>query len=491
MKKYVLALLLLSINLMVFAQEATLKIKFIAAKEKKVIVQLPVNNTTFYPARKEMWFDKDSTLNLSFKISKIANVYLINSEKRFNFFIEPGETSIVFDFNKTGVQTIQYQGSNKDGQLLLNQRSTAFYQSRADNYYKTDSTASGMMALLAADEKKELMPYEQLLKENKITNTFYQFFKERVASDYAAIAAHVPVMLYFATLKPGSKAVFKQEFKDLWAKIYKEYPVNGSQGLNAPDFYYYVRYYSDYYAGKYLHEKNGGNVIEAPASEEIYLERRYAGFEKYLTGNVREYMLASFLSDELMQQKYQPILVELFNKFKTSYPKSAYTAYLQPIANEVLAFHKNAQKDFVTSQKFVANYDQVNSLDELMGQFKDKTVFVDIWATWCGPCKAEFAHGADLDKFLTSKGVEMLYISMDKESADQQWKDMIKYYKLSGNHIRTNMALQTDLINKLWEGKGYGIPRYLILKNGKLAVADALRPSDKEKLYKQIEGYLN
>ncbi len=79
---------------------------------------------------------------------------------------------------------------------------------------------------------------------------------------------------------------------------------------------------------------------------------------------------------------------------------------------------------------------------------------------------------------------------MDKEAVEQQWKDMIKYYKLSGSHIRTNDLLQKDLINKLWDGKGYSIPRYLILKDGKLVVPDALRPSDKNKLYEQIANYL-
>ncbi len=84
----------------------------------------------------------------------------------------------------------------------------------------------------------------------------------------------------------------------------------------------------------------------------------------------------------------------------------------------------------------------------------------------------------------------MMYISMDKDAVDQQWKDMIKYYRLSGSHIRTNAALQQDLINKLWDGKGYAIPRYLILKDGKLVVPNALRPSDKDKLYEQISKYL-
>ena len=491
MRQLLLVSLLTIINSTAFAQEANLKIKFVGAKEKKVMVQLPVNGTTFYPARKEMWFDKDSVLTLNFKVDKIASIYLTNSEKRFNFFIEPGHAAIVFDFNKKGGEIIQYRGANEAGQALLRQKTYTFYQSRANKYYKADSTASGMMALLAADEQKELLPYDKLLKENKITKTFYQLVKENLANDYAAIAAHTPIELYFATLRPGSKAVFKPEFQDLWARTYKDNPINSGKGLNATDFYYYVQYYSNYYVGKYLLEKNGGAVKAPPANEEAYFKDSYLGFEKNLTGKVKEYVLASFLFDELFQKKYQPVLVELFNKFKATYPKSAYAPYLQPMADEVLQFHQNAKKEFAADQKIMANYNQINSLDELMEKFKGKTVFVDLWATWCGPCKAEFEFGHELDKFLAAKGVEMLYISMDKDNADQQWKDMVKYYKLAGSHIRTNQALQTDLINKLWEGKGYAIPRYLILKDGKLVVANALRPSDKEKLYKQIEGYVD
>jgi hypothetical protein len=45
-------------------------------------------------------------------------------------------------------------------------------------------------------------------------------------------------------------------------------------------------------------------------------------------------------------------------------------------------------------------------------------------------------------------------------------------------------------MNILWDGKGYSIPRYLILIDGKLVEANALRPSDKTKLYQQISSFL-
>lgn len=490
MKKLFLTLSLFLAGLSVFAQQAIVNIQFIGAKEQKVIVQLPVDGTLFYPARTEKQMSADQKLNLNFKVDQIADVRISNGNRRFKFLVEPGQTNIILDLTKKDTASINYKGASAKGQLLLNARDNDFYQSRATDYLKKDSTANGVMALLAADEQKELKPFDELLKQQKITKAFYEAIKNDITFDYVAISAAMPIQLYFDSGRANSKVVFKQEFKDLWKKVYEQRPFTSLKDLNANEFYYHAQYYSDYYLGMYLPSLQAGWVRPNWGNEEIRFRDSYAGFGKNFKGKVREYLMASFLFNEMLQKKYQEVLVSLFNDFKTQYPKSQYTALLKPMADEITHYHQEVKKDFAADQQFVADYSQINTLEDLMAKFKGKTVFVDIWATWCGPCKAEFEFGEDLEKFLKAKGAEMLYISMDKDAVDQQWKDMIKYYKLSGKHIRTNAALQQDLINKLWGGKGYAIPRYLILKDGKLVEPKALRPSDKTKLYEQIATHL-
>lgn len=140
---------------------------------------------------------------------------------------------------------------------------------------------------------------------------------------------------------------------------------------------------------------------------------------------------------------------------------------------------------FLADQKILDNRN-VYSFKDLMGHFKGKKVFVDMWATWCGPCKEEFRFNPGLKDYLKANGVEMLYISMDNLKADKQWREMIKYYGLSGTHIRAADALKQDLLNLFWDGKSYSIPRYLIVKDGVVVEKSALRPSDGQKLYDQI-----
>ncbi|HTM99733.1 MAG TPA: TlpA disulfide reductase family protein [Pedobacter sp.] len=491
MRKYLFTVLIIAITSCTYAQQATVKFKFIGANDQNVKVQLPVDGTTFYPARANKQFGADSTLTLNFAVEKIANVFMVSGNRNFRFLIAPGQTAIELDLNKKDTSAITYRGKNAKGQLLINSRKNVFYQNRASKYLRLDSTATGVVNLIAADQQKELKPYVDLLHQKKISQVFFDAIKADIDMDYIAITAFVPIEIYFDSQRANSKVVFKDEFKELWKKTYEQYPFNNPAFLNAAEFYYHAEYYSNYYVGMFVPQVKGTWVKPNYEDGDQRLRDSYIGFAKNFTGKTREYLMASFLFNEMFQNKYQAVLVSLFDDFKKQYPISKFSPLLQPAADVIVKYHQDIKKDFAADQKFVANYRQVNSLDDLMAMFKGKTVFVDIWATWCGPCKVEFEYGEGLDKFLKSKNAEMLYISTDKDAADQQWKDMIKYYKLAGNHIRTNDLLLKDLISKLWGGKGgYSIPRYLILKDGKLVVPDALRPSDKQKLYDQIATYL-
>jgi peroxiredoxin len=55
--------------------------------------------------------------------------------------------------------------------------------------------------------------------------------------------------------------------------------------------------------------------------------------------------------------------------------------------------------------------------DVRMASLKGKVVFVNFWATWCGPCKAEMPSMEHLYRNYKHKGLEMLAVSNDMEGA--------------------------------------------------------------------------
>ncbi|MDP3436006.1 MAG: TlpA disulfide reductase family protein [Bacteroidales bacterium] len=119
-------------------------------------------------------------------------------------------------------------------------------------------------------------------------------------------------------------------------------------------------------------------------------------------------------------------------------------------------------------------YPDVNGKNVSLSDFKGKVVLVDVWATWCGPCKQQIPHAKKLEEELHGMDVVFLNVSVDEEKDKDKWKQMIIDEKLGGVHI---FASGWSKITK--DYKITGIPRFMLFdKNGNVISTEAPRPSD-------------
>mgnify|MGYP000922987787 CR=1 FL=1 len=112
------------------------------------------------------------------------------------------------------------------------------------------------------------------------------------------------------------------------------------------------------------------------------------------------------------------------------------------------------------------------SLDDLKG----KLVYVDVWATWCGPCIREIPSLKQLEKDYHGKNIEFVSMSIDPQQDKGKWENMVKEKDLKGIQIFADKDWKSQFVQ---EYGIKGIPRFILIDaSGNILNADAPRPSD-------------
>ena len=136
------------------------------------------------------------------------------------------------------------------------------------------------------------------------------------------------------------------------------------------------------------------------------------------------------------------------------------------------------------SPKF-SNYENFNGGTTSLDDFKGKVTYIDIWATWCLPCRGEIPALKELEKKFHGKDVAFVSISIDQNK--DEWKEFVKSQDLKGVQLFAENAFESQFI------QDYGIrqiPTFIIIdKEGKIVNADAPRPSSDE-ITGLLEGLL-
>lgn len=179
-------------------------------------------------------------------------------------------------------------------------------------------------------------------------------------------------------------------------------------------------------------------------------------------------------------------LPEIFEDFQGKFSTSEYINHLEPY---ISVMREKEKRTLTNKMILIENPEIFKTFEDVLDLFKGQTVLLDMWGTWCGPCRSEMALNSDsIKSHFKDKEVKFLYIANFDTNQVEKWTELIAYYNLTGTNILASTELTKDIMTKV-ERSSY--PTYIIIeKDGTFELSETKYPMDRNVLIRQLERAL-
>tara|TARA_B100000674_G_scaffold95148_1_gene67741 strand:- start:56 stop:1405 length:1350 start_codon:yes stop_codon:yes gene_type:complete len=213
----------------------------------------------------------------------------------------------------------------------------------------------------------------------------------------------------------------------------------------------------------------------------LFFSSFYQFAKQILNQKLIKSCLIQFVLDyaTLINRSFYNDILKLINNISDQeklFLETQYNFKTKNIDNSIENLYSSNKFDFYMENIFGENI----QLDDFIG----KVLYIDIWASWCGPCRKLFPFSTALKKKFNKKQlkkINFLYVSIDTDY--KKWKKSLDQLKIDG----INFISPADKNNSIGNFfRVSSIPRYILIdKSGNVIEDNAKRPND-ETLYNDL-----
>lgn len=320
---------------------------------------------------------------------------------------------------------------------------------------------------------------DSLLQAQEITPLFYEKLHKNTET---LLNGYIAERMVSLLKRPRYREVALKDsvaIMHITDSIYQKHPLTDLDLIKFNYYLLYIPQYLSFYYGK-QHPDLHGYDAKAFGPYITYLNAPQP-FQSVLLGGACMFQLKRGGKEMDM-----PVVKRFFNE---QFLDSPYAYFL----NEQVKDEPQPDDEIFADAHFIS--EPIESLSDLckLSALQGKYLYIDLWASWCMPCRGEFSHKEKAEEILSAHGnIATVYVSIDKEEQEKAWRNCINRYKLKGYHLRASAAL-TDWIQKeVYQSAPFEIPRYVLLSpSGEILNNDLPRPSSYPQLKEAMENTLS
>ena len=385
----------------------------------------------------------DSTKHFTDTLKFNKGYYKLNAGNQYTWlYLKPGDRlQLTTDYKKFDKQLI-YKGKGAEINNYLEQKTLLEQKLKPKTTYKYYGHLNEKDFIKLQDSIAKV--YKELLK-NINDKDFKTLEHLRNKLEQARLLTRYPIVKRFLTHNP------KYQVPPDFPKAYANIDINDTLIKKLPQAIGYIN--------DYVEHKLSGRGKEVDPIEKLQFVAKTIKDQDFI--DEFAYKEANY---NLMYTKDINKFYELFNQIEKN---PDYKAKIKTKYDNIKAMQPG-----VPSPDFTA-YD-INGKEYHLKDFAGKPLYIDLWATWCAPCRAEIPYLEKIKKQYKDKPIN--FVSFDVYDGKNKWKQMVQQQNMTGWQL-INTDKDLPFLKKYVVD---GIPRFILIdKEGKIVDADAPRPSDK------------